>query len=99
MKVENTHDLSSFMDQLKDWARTHSYTRIADAIERVEQNSHTASELIISYAETLKYLKLELPDSIPSAFRENWDQAIEVGLSAVETVEYEEKDRPIFSLG
>jgi len=99
MKVNNTNDLSVFVSSLKDWATKHSYEAIVFAIDSAEKTSFTASELIIKYAETLRVLKDRLPSTLPNAFRDNWDDAIRVGLEGVETVEYEEKDRSIFSIG
>jgi hypothetical protein len=87
------------MGSLKDWARQHSYEQIVSSIESAEKTSFTASELIIKYSETLKFLKSRLPDSVPSGFIEEIDHAILVGLQAVETVEYPEKTRSLFSLG
>lgn len=99
MQVQNTSDLSIFMDRLKEWAKNHQDLRILRAIQTAEQNSMTASELIVRYAETLRELKPFLPESLPSSFLENWDMAIRIGLDAVETVHYVEKERSIFSLG
>lgn len=97
--MKNTQDLSVYMASLKEWAKLHSYEQIVSAIESAEKTSFTASELIIKYSETLKFLKARLPDSIPSSFLEEIDPAITVGIQAVETVEYPEKTRSIFSLG
>lgn len=99
MKLENTKDLSKFMDELKEWSKTNSCERFLSLIESAERNSYTASELIIKYGETLRALKIHMPDELPQKFKDQWDLAIEVCTKAVLTVEYEEKDRPLFSFG
>lgn len=99
MKVENTNDLSVFMDELREWAKSNSHERVLSRIEAAERNSYTASELIIKYSEALKGLKDFIPDELPQKFKEQWDQAIVVGFDAVRTVEYMETERPLFSFG
>lgn len=99
MKVTNTNELSAFMDRLKEWCRLHSFEQLLSAIEASENTSFTASELIIKYTEVLKRFKDQLPDSLPTSFRETWLDAIEVGERAVQTVDYETKRRKLFSLG
>lgn len=99
MKMENTSDLSSFMDQLKEWAKVHSDRRIYETIEQAERVSFNASELIVRYAETLRDLRPYMPESLPASFRDHWEMAIKIGFEAVETVHYPEKKRSIFSLG
>ncbi|TVQ80170.1 MAG: hypothetical protein EA369_03145 [Bradymonadales bacterium] len=99
MKVENTQDLGLYMQQLKAWALQHSNELILSSIESAEKTSFTASELIIKYAETLKFLKSKLPDELPATLSDQVDAAIRVGLEAVETIEYPKKKRRLFSLG
>lgn len=99
MKVSNTNDLSAFMDRLKEWCRIHSYEQLLSAIDSAENTSFTASELIIKYTEVLRRFKDQLPENLPTSFRDSWLDAIEVGQRAVETVEYETKKRSLFSLG
>ncbi len=99
MKMENTNDLSAFMDQLKDWAKNHGYRRLYESIDQVESTAPNASELIIRYAESLQEFRDQIPEALPPSFRENWEAAIRIGFEAVQTVHYEERDRSIFSLG
>jgi len=99
MQVTNANELASFMTDLKEWSKNHSFEIFVSGIESAEQTSFTASELIIKYSEVLKRLKGRLPDTLPPAFRDNWDRAIQVGEEGVQTVEYETKKRSIFSLG
>jgi len=98
MKVTNTNELSQFITELKEWAIKHSYENIVSAIDAAEKSSYTASELIIKYGETLRALKKKMPASLPATFKDNWDAAVEVAIEAVQTVEYPEKRRSLFSL-
>jgi hypothetical protein len=99
MKMENTNDLSAFMDQLKEWCKVHGYRRLFDSIQNAEDTCFSASELILRYAETLEQFREMIPESLPPSFRENWGLAIKVAMNSIETVHYEEKDRSIFSFG
>jgi hypothetical protein len=99
MKMDNTNDLSAFMDQLKEWSKVHGYRRLQEAIESAEQSCFSASELILRYADTLEQFREMIPESLPPSFRENWEAAIKISQQAIETVKYEEKDRSIFSFG
>lgn len=99
MEMKNTHDLSSFMDRLKEWGKTHQYAKIVSEIENAEAASMSASELIIRYGEALEDLRSFIPESLPASFRDHWDRAVTISKEAVQTVQYEEKTRSIFSLG
>lgn len=99
MKVTNTSELSSFMDQLKDWCRLQSFETLLAAIDAAENSSFTASELILKYAEVLKRFKDQLPDRLPTSFRESWASALYVAETGVDTVQYETKKRSLFSFG
>lgn len=98
MRMENTNDLASFMDQLKEWAKNYGHRPLFLAIDGVESTCFSASELIVRYAETLRDFRNDIPEALPPSFRENWEPAIKIGLDAVETVTYEETSRPLFSL-
>lgn len=99
MDMNNTNDLSLFIDQLKNWAKKYSYESLVASIESAERTSFTASELILKYTELLRNWEPKIPANLPNEFKANWGKAIQVGDQALRTVEYEEKKRPIFSLG
>lgn len=99
MQVTNTNELSAFMGRLKTWAEKNSYETLLSAIISTEKTSFTASELIIKYGEVLKNLKKNVPANLPPELKNNIDLGIEVSSLGVQTVEYEETKRSLFSLG
>lgn len=99
MEVQNTNDVSLFMDQLKEWARKHQFPNIVEQIEWAERHGHTASELLLKYARVLNHLKPQLPPNLPSTYKEQWDKAIKIAEAGLQTVHYPEKKRSILSLG
>lgn len=99
MQVTNTNELSAYMGRLKNWAEKNSYETLLSAIISTEKTSFTASELIIKYGEVLKNLKKNPPANLPPELKNNIDLGIEVSTQGVQTVEYEEKKRSLFSFG
>lgn len=99
MQVQNTNQLSAYMDELKAWAKKHQFLPMQEAIEHAEQTAFTASELIIKYGEVLTELKAQIPSSLPAEYREQWDRAIEVSVNGVKTIEYPEGSLSVFDFG
>lgn len=88
IQLDDSSDLRTFMQTLKDWAESNHEKAVLMRIEEAERRGMSASELLIEYSSALRDLKTQFINRLPENFQKLLDRAVLIAEDAVNLGSY-----------